>query len=71
MPLLRALRLLDPKMKFIVASGLQSDEKSEECVVLGVQKILPKPSGPKALLEAVHGVLGQPAPVAAGPYARN
>ena len=61
-PLMRALRLLDPRMKFIVASGLESDAKRDEFTAVGVQKILPKPSGPKALLEAVREVLQQPAP---------
>ena len=56
--LVRALRLLDPQLKFIVTSGLGSESNDGEFATLGVKEILPKPCGPKALLEAVRRALG-------------
>lgn len=57
--LMRALRLLDPHIRLIVASGLGPEGRHKEIGEIGVQMVLPKPSGHKALLDAVQRVLQQ------------
>jgi CheY-like chemotaxis protein len=52
--LIRALRLLNPAVRVVATSGLQPDGNQEELEKLGIKEVLPKPCGPRALLEAVR-----------------
>ncbi|HYP17937.1 MAG TPA: PAS domain S-box protein [Opitutus sp.] len=61
--LIRALRLIDARLKIVATSGLEPDGRSLELASLGVTDVLPKPCGPQVLLEAVRVAL---APRASG-----
>lgn len=52
--LIRALRLVNPQLKVIAISGLDPEGKRAELAALGITEILPKPCGPKTLLDAIH-----------------
>ncbi|ACB76837.1 PAS domain-containing hybrid sensor histidine kinase/response regulator [Opitutus terrae] len=55
--LIRALRLLNPQLKVIATSGLDSHAGDGELAELGLSDILPKPCGPKALIESIQRAL--------------
>jgi len=52
--LVRALRLLEPNLKFIIASGLDPELERATFTSLGVTEIVSKPCSPTALLEAIQ-----------------
>jgi CheY-like chemotaxis protein len=51
--LIRALRVVEPKLRVIATSGLQDGARREELAALGVNEILTKPCRPDDLLQAV------------------
>jgi two-component system cell cycle sensor histidine kinase/response regulator CckA len=51
--LIRALRLLDPGIPIVAASGLDHEDKSAELLSLGVSTLLAKPYSVQALKDAV------------------
>lgn len=66
--LIRALRMLNPTLRVIATSGLEPEGKRDELAELGITEILPKPCGPKALLEAIaRGLAEEHANAAGGP----
>jgi DNA-binding response OmpR family regulator len=56
--LVRALKALDTKLRFIAISGL--DSQHEQLIAVGVRTILAKPCGPGILLDAVRAELTRP-----------
>ncbi len=55
--LVRALLLMNPRLKVIATSGLDEGPRREELLALGVTEILAKPCGPKALLDSIRRAL--------------
>ena len=55
--LMRALRLLQPQLRFVATSGLQSEGADGGLRGVSVEEVLPKPCGPKELLEVVARAL--------------
>ena len=55
--LIRAIRVIEPKIKIIACSGLEQEEVHAELARLGVEDFLPKPFGPAQLLQAVNRAL--------------
>jgi PAS domain S-box-containing protein len=54
LPLIRALRAVDPKVKVLAATGLNDQAAAAELEAAGVSLTLGKPFGPRELLEAVR-----------------
>lgn len=52
--LVRLLRVLNPRLKFVAMSGLGSREQSKDFASLGETEILMKPCTPEILLASVH-----------------
>jgi CheY-like chemotaxis protein len=59
--LTRALLALDPKVRVLATTGLDDDNIQNELRAAGVSGFLPKPCGPRELLEAIHAQLAAPA----------
>lgn len=55
--LIRALRVLQPEIKFIVCSGLDQEEKKNELAEMGITEILSKPFTPVQLLKKLRLIL--------------
>lgn len=55
--LVQALRVINPTLRIIATSGLTEEMSPEEMAALGIVEVLPKPCGPKPLLEAIRRVL--------------
>ena len=56
---IRALRKLNPDVKVIISSGLDTDVKATEAVAIGGHAFLPKPYTAGELLKTLAEVLGQ------------
>jgi len=55
--LIRALRALEPRLRFVAASGLHDQDRREELAALGVTFILAKPCSPRDILKTVQSAL--------------
>jgi CheY-like chemotaxis protein len=60
--LIRSLRILEPKVRVIAMSGLDSTFDREERDTLGVQEIVTKPFEAQALLSIVHRAINEAKP---------
>ena len=56
---IRALQKLNPEVKVIISSGLDTDVKATDAVAIGGQAFLPKPYTAGQLLKTLAEVLGR------------
>jgi CheY-like chemotaxis protein len=68
---IQEIRLLDPLLKIVAMSGQITPEAVEKAKILGIGDIVEKPLGITQLLETLHRLLHEPAPVMASPRSQS